>query len=222
MIIDDVLAYGAAAGDPSGLTGLSGWVAGVIDALGPTGVGLLVALENLFPPIPSEVILPLAGFLSGQGRMSLPLAIMAATVGSVVGALVLYEAGRLLGPQRLRAVVRWLPLVEVGDVDRSEAWFARYGTKAVLLGRLVPVVRSLVSIPAGIDGMPRVPFLIYTGVGSAVWNAALIGAGYGLGSAWQNVGDYSGILNTVVVVAIVLAVLWFVVNRLRKRRGRQA
>lgn len=202
---------------------LAGWVADVISALGLPGVAALVALENVFPPVPSEVVLPLAGFLSGRGAVPLALTVVAATVGSVVGALVLYAAGRRLGRDRLRAVAQRLPLVHGRDVDRAGAWFDRYGDRAVLFGRVVPLVRSGVSIPAGVARMPLGRFVAYTAVGSAVWNAALIGAGYALGSAWQSVGPYSGALNNAVLAALALAAAVFVVRRLRGRRtGRSA
>lgn len=200
---------------PSELTGLSGWVSDVMIALGAPGVGVLVALENLFPPIPSEVILPLAGFLAGRGQMSLVLAVVWATAGSVVGALALYAAGRWLGAARLRRVADRMPLVHVEDVDKSQIWFDRHGGKAVLLGRLVPLVRSLVSIPAGVQRMPLGSFVAYTALGSLLWNAGLIGAGYALGNAWQSVGDYSGYLNNAVLVSLGGAAAWFVVRRLR-------
>jgi membrane protein DedA with SNARE-associated domain len=121
----------------SDLTGIAGWVVDVIAALGAVGVGLLVALENVFPPIPSEVVLPPAGFLAGQGRMPVAVVIVAA-VGSVVGALILYWAGAGLGRQRVRRIVDRMPLVDLKDLERAEGWFDNHGGKAVLLGRLVP------------------------------------------------------------------------------------
>ena len=149
------------------LSGLAGWVLDVIQAMGAAGVAALVALENVFPPLPSEVILPLAGFLAGQGKLSLAAVIVAATVGSVVGALVLYWAGAALGRERLRRIAERTPLMDADDVDRAQAWFDRHGRTAVLAGRLVPGVRSLISIPAGVSRMPLLPFLAYTTLGSA-------------------------------------------------------
>jgi membrane protein DedA with SNARE-associated domain len=200
------------------LTGLAGWVSDVIEALGPLGVGLLVALENLFPPIPSEVVLPLAGFLAGQGRMALPLVIAAATAGSLVGALALYALGATLGRERLARALERLPLADADDLDRAERWFERYGGTAVLTGRLVPVVRSLVSVPAGVDGFPLLRFSVYTLLGSAVYNTVLIVLGYHLGRRWKSVGEYSSLLSYAVVGLIVLAVVVVVVRRLRSRR----
>ncbi|HEY0217445.1 MAG TPA: DedA family protein [Cellulomonas sp.] len=205
------------AADPE-LTGLAGWVVSVVDALGPAGVGLLVALENLFPPIPSEVVLPVAGYVAGQGQMSLLWAIVGATVGAVVGALLLYLLGAWLGRERLRRWLERIPLMEVEDLDRAEAWFARHGGAAVLIGRCVPVVRSLVSIPAGLERMPVGRFLAYTAIGSAVWNSGLVIAGYVLGSQWEDVGHYSDYINYAVYLAIAVVVVRFVWTRLRRRR----
>lgn len=202
------------------LTGLVGVAADVIDALGEVGVGLLVLAENLFPPIPSELVLPLAGFLAAQGRLSLTLTILAATVGSVLGALALYEAGRRLGVRRVRAIVGRLPLMQVEDVDRSVAWFARHGQKAVLLGRCLPVVRSLISVPAGVAHMPRWRFTLLTGVGSLVWNTAFVGGGYALGAQFDRVEEYSGYLDLAVYAAVAVLLVLGVRRALRDRRER--
>lgn len=208
----------AASETGTGLTGLSGWVAEVLTALGAPGVGLLALLETVFPPVPSEVVLPLAGFLAQQGRMGLAAVLVAATVGSVAGALVLYEAARRLGEERAVRLLARLPLVDASDARAATAWFARYGRWAVLLGRLVPGVRSLVSLPAGAAGMPVVPFAVLTAVGSLVWNALLVGAGYALGTRWEAVEQYAGLLDRVVVAASVAGLTWLVVRRVRAGR----
>jgi membrane protein DedA with SNARE-associated domain len=207
-----------AAADPE-LTGLAGWVVDVVDALGPVGVGLLVALENLFPPIPSEVVLPVAGYVASQGSMSLAWAIVGATLGAVLGAWLLYLIGAGLGRVRIRRWLERIPLMEVEDLDRAEAWFVRHGGKAVLIGRCVPVVRSLISVPAGIERMPMGRFLVYTTIGSAVWNSALVIAGYVLGAQWEDVGHYSDYLNYAVYLVIAVVVVRFVWTRLRRRRA---
>lgn len=199
------------------LTGLAGWIADTIEALGPLGVGLLVALENLFPPIPSEVVLPLAGFIAGQGRMSVALAIAAATAGSVLGALLLYSAGAGLGLARLQRVADRVPLLDRGDLDRAEHWFDRHGGKAVLVGRLVPVVRSLISVPAGVERMPLLRFTAYTAVGSGAYNTFLITLGYVLGDKWQTVGRYSSYINYAVIAGMLLAIGVFIARRLRRK-----
>jgi membrane protein DedA with SNARE-associated domain len=204
------------------LGGVAGWAISLMEALGGPGVGLAIALENLFPPIPSEVILPLAGFTASQGDLSLAGALVWTTVGSVVGALTLYGLGALLGLRRLRAIAVRMPLVEAADIDKTVAWFERHGTKAVLFGRMLPIFRSLISIPAGLDRMPLLLFTALTLAGSAIWNTVLVLAGYYLGERWEVVEDYAGILQYVVIAAVVAALAWFVVSRLRTQRARRA
>jgi len=197
--------------------GIAGWATDLMDTLGAPGAGLAVALENLFPPLPSEVILPLAGFTASQGQMSLLAAIFWTTLGSVVGAAALYYVGGLLGRDRTRAIAARLPLVKLSDIDRTEAWFARHGTKAVFFGRMIPIFRSLISVPAGIERMPLPTFLSLTAVGSLIWNAAFVLAGYQLGEKWQQVEAYAGVLQKVVIVAVVVALGYFVATRLRRK-----
>jgi membrane protein DedA with SNARE-associated domain len=211
----------AAGSDQSGLTGLAGLITDIIAALGPIGVGALVALETVFPPIPSELVLPLSGYLASRGQMSLATVTIAATVGSLVGALVLYWVGAALGKRRLRRLAERTPLVEVGDLERAEQWFDHHGGRAVLIGRVVPVVRSLVSVPAGVEGMPLPRFILYTTIGSGVYNLVLVGSGWLLGSRWRTVEQYSNYLNYAIYAAIALAVGLFVVKRLRRRGANQ-
>jgi membrane protein DedA with SNARE-associated domain len=202
--------------------GVAGWAIRIMETLGAPGAGVAVALENLFPPIPSEVILPLAGFTASQGDMSLLAAIAWTTLGSVAGALVLYWIGALVGPERIRAVAARLPLVKVSDIDRTEAWFRRHGRKTVFLGRMVPLFRSFVSIPAGVERMPMATFLVLTTLGSLIWNTLFVLAGYFLGEQRQIIEDYAGTYQNLVLAAGTLAVLAFVVVRLRAaRRNRQ-
>ncbi len=204
---------------------LAAWAVDVIDRLGYVGLALLIALENLFPPIPSEVILPLAGFLTNDGRMNFFLALVAATVGSVAGALVLYWVGRAIGEERLRGAVRrwgkWIRLKET-DVDRADAWFDRHGGRAVVLCRVVPLVRSLISIPAGLRRMPLGRFVLYTTIGSAVWNALLIGAGWLLGDNWEVVEQYIGYLQYAVLLAGLAVVGWWMWTRVVRPRTSRA
>jgi len=215
-VYGDVLSATAPASQQE-LSGLAGWVVGVVDALGVAGIGLLVAAENVFPPIPSEVILPLGGYLAGQGRLSFWAVLVAATVGSVLGALALYALGGVLGRERLRNLVDRLPLVEVADLDRAEGWFHWHGTSAVLIGRVIPVVRSLISVPAGVERMSVVHFLLLTTLGSTVWNALFVTLGFQVGERWTSVGDYSSIINAVVLVVLAGLLAVFVVRRLRSR-----
>lgn len=199
------------------LTGLSGWVADVMVALGVWGVGLLTALETLFPPIPSEVVLPLAGYLAERGRMGLLAVVVSATVGGLFGALVLYEVARRLGQERAARLVAHIPLVDREDVDRAVGWFARHGAASVFFGRLIPGVRSLISLPAGAAAMPLARFIVFTTAGTLVWNVLLVGAGYLLGSQWQQAEQYSNYLNYALYTAMVCCVGWLVVRRIRKR-----
>jgi len=200
--------------------GLAGLVTGLVERFGEPGAGLAVALENLFPPIPSEVILPLAGFAAGQGRMSLFGAIVWTTLGSVLGAMALYYVGVVLGRDRVRAIAARLPLVKLADVDRTEAWFVRHGSKAVFFGRMIPLFRSLISIPAGLERMPVGRFLMYTTLGSLIWNTVFVLAGYLLGENWRAVEPYVGTFQNLVIAGCVLAAGYFVAARLtRKRRN---
>jgi membrane protein DedA with SNARE-associated domain len=208
----------AAGSSFSGLGGLAGWVLDVIDALGAPGVAALVALENVFPPIPSEVVLPLAGFLAGAGQLSLLAVIAAATVGSVVGAGLLYWAGAALGRTRLDGFADRMPLMEPADIDKASDWFDRHGRSAVLIGRLVPGVRSLISVPAGVARMPVGWFLLYTTVGSAAFNTALILLGHQLGSRWKSIGEYSDPINYTVYAVLGLLLAVAVTRRIRSRR----
>ncbi|MGD6742457.1 DedA family protein [Streptomyces sp. BH106] len=209
------LVTSAAAAEPT--TGIAGWAAHLVDVLGGPGAGLAIALENLFPPLPSEVILPLTGFAAGQGAISLASALFWTTLGSVVGAAVLYWIGRVIGRERMYALWGRIPLVKVSDLEKTEAWFQRHGTKAVLLGRMVPIFRSLISIPAGVERMPLPVFLSLTAVGSLVWNSVLILAGYWLGDQWDLVETYVGVISKVVLGAALVALVAYLVVRLRGR-----
>ena len=205
-----------------GLSGIASWVTDVVEKLGYIGLLLMIALENVFPPIPSEVVLPLAGFLTGQGRMWFPGAVLAATIGSLLGALVLYYAGYYFGERRVRALVRrfgkWAMISEA-DIDKADVWFDRHDREAVLIGRLFPVVRSLISIPAGIRHMRMGKFLLYTAIGSAVWNSVLIGIGWILGDNWEVVEEYVGYLQYLVILGVLAAILWFVYRKFQQRNA---
>lgn len=184
----------------------------VIEQLGYVGVALLVVAENVFPPIPSEIVLPFAGFVAQRGSESVVIMILAATVGSVGGALIMYWIAAVIGDERLHAFTRrfgkWVQIREA-DLNRAEEWFDRHATSAVLLGRCVPLIRSVVSIPAGFRRMKLVPYIAYTFAGSLVWNILLIGAGALLGDNWERVGSYVGIFQWVVIVLVAVAVVRF-------------
>ncbi|NCZ89412.1 MAG: DedA family protein [Actinobacteria bacterium] len=205
------------------MSNLATWVQDVIESLGYLGVALLVIAENLFPPIPSEIVLPFAGFVARRGDGSVVVMVLAATVGSVVGALILYAIAAAIGPERIHSFVvrfgKWFGVKE-SDMVRAEEWFDRRSNAAVLIGRCVPLIRSLVSIPAGFRRMNFARFALLTAIGSAVWNVALIGAGAALGDQWDRVGDYVGIFQWVVIAALVVAVARFSLLKLRARRSR--
>ncbi|NJQ14927.1 DedA family protein [Streptomyces bohaiensis] len=208
----------ARAAEPTEVGGVAGFFVDLMEAIGGPGAGIAVAAENLFPPLPSELFLPLAGFTAGQGGMTLAEALIWTTLGSLVGAVALYWIGAAIGRDRLRAVVARMPLVKVADFDRTEQWFARHGTKAVFFGRMIPVFRSLISVPAGVERMPMPTFVLLTTAGSAVWNTALVLLGYSLGDNWHRVEGYTGVLEKLVLGAVAVAVLWFLVTRLRRRQ----
>lgn len=205
----------AASAGGSDLGGLAGWAVGLMERLGGFGAGLVVALENLFPPIPSEVILPLAGFTASQGDFTLFSAIGWTTAGSMVGAWIMYGLGAAFGRQRMYAVWERLPLVRTEDLERTEAWFAKHGTKAVFFGRMVPLFRSLISVPAGLERMSLVLFSVLTLLGSLIWNVLFVLLGYFLGEQWPRIEPYSNTFQRIVIVLVVLGVGWFLVNRVR-------
>ncbi len=207
--------------DGSALGGVADWAVNLMETIGAPGAGLAIALENLFPPLPSEVILPLAGFTASRGNFSLFEAILWTTLGSVVGAYALYTLGAWLGRDRMRRLVSRVPLIDLEDVDRVEAWFDRHGYKAVFFGRMIPIFRSLVSIPAGIERMPLRMFLLLTTAGSLIWNVIFVLAGFYLGENWHVVEQYAGIFQRIVIVAVVLFVVYFVFTKVRKHRARK-
>lgn len=193
----------------------------IVDRLGELGIGLLIFLENVVPPVPSEVILPLAGFRARTGALNVWLAWPAATAGSVLGAIVLYGLGAWLGYDRLHALAgkRWFFLTSQKDLDRGQRIFGRHGGKVVLLGRCVPVIRSLVSIPAGIVRMPLPRFLLLTAVGSGVWNALFIGLGWYLGDNWDRVQTWLGPVTYVVLGLALVGLVWLAVRKVRAHRA---
>lgn len=209
-----------AAAASSELGGVAGWVVDVIESIGALGVGVLILLENVFPPLPSEVVLAFAGFSVSQGVLNGPLAWAAATAGSLAGAYVLYAVGALVGYERLHDLAgrRWFVLFTQTDLRRGERFFARHGSKVVLLARVVPLLRSIVSVPAGITRMPLGRFTALTVVGSGVWNALFLYAGYKLGVRWDEVGQYLQPVSYAVVVAVLLALVALTVRTLRRRR----
>ncbi len=200
------------------LSGLADWARDMVVSAGYAGIFLAMVIENVFPPIPSEIVLPLAGYEVAQGELSFVGTIAAATLGSVVGALILYAVGRYGGRP---LVERWGTILRVGaaDLDRAEGWFGRFGDRVVLGARVVPLARSVVSIPAGMMRMPLVRFTVLTTIGSLVWNLVLVGAGYQLGANWERVSDIAGRYSDAAVVVIALCLVIGLFWLLRRRRA---
>jgi membrane protein DedA with SNARE-associated domain len=198
--------------------GITGFLLDLVNSLGPVGVGLSILLETVIPPIPSEAVLGAAGVLIRSGDMNIVPVILFATLGSLLGATFFYWVGRALGPRRSHAFLDRLPLVETEDVDRTFQWFEKHGRSAVFFGRMVPIVRSFVSVPAGVVRMPFGQFLLYTAGGSLIWNSVLIGLGVAAGDFIQNNLKY---MDYAVVAAVVLGVGWMVYRRVTEiYRGR--
>ena len=198
----------AASSDQGGITG---FLLDMVERLGAVGVGFAILLETVIPPIPSEAVLGLAGVLINDGRLSVVPVVLFATLGSILGAGFFYYVGRALGPRRSHAFLDRLPLVETADVDRTFAWFERHGRSAVFFGRMVPIVRSFISVPAGVVRMPFWQFLVFTAGGSLIWNSLLIGLGVAAGDF---VRDNLHYLDYAVVVAVVAFVAWFLYKKL--------
>ncbi|WP_369256514.1 DedA family protein [Geodermatophilus amargosae] len=207
----------AASSDQGGLTA---WLLSLVDSLGPIGVGFSILLETVIPPIPSEAVLGAAGVLI-DSPWAFVAVVGAATIGSILGAVFFYYIGRALGPRRSHAFLDRLPLVETADVDKTFAWFERHGRSAVFFGRMVPIVRSFISVPAGVVRMPFGQFVLYSAAGSLIWNAVLVTLGW---LARDFIEANLHYLDYVVVAVVVLAVAYLVYKRvkdIRHHRRRQ-
>ena len=195
------------------------WITGIIAQLGYAGVAFLMFAENVFPPIPSELIMPLAGFNAARGEMSVAGVLLAGVAGSVAGVYLWYAVGRRIGSDRMRGLTerhgRWLTLTPE-EFDRAEAWFERHGPAAVAFGRLLPTVRTLISVPAGVARMGRWRFLIYTTLGTTVWNGFLTAAGYLLESQYERVQAWLNPVSTAVVIGLVAFYLYRVFTYKRR------
>ncbi|MFS0735368.1 DedA family protein [Microbacterium sp. 1P10UB] len=216
-----VMAAAAAGADPHNFTGIVGFGVNLMYGIGEWGVGVFTFLETVFPPIPSELILPLAGFLTHDNGMNFGLLVLTSTLGAYLGAVVLYALGAWAGLERS---IRWLsrlPLVDRSDFERAASWFSRHSRSAVFFGRLIPGVRSLISLPAGAERMNFWRFSLLTVAGSAIWNALLIGGGVLLGTQYDLVERYSNLLSYLVYAAIGGVVVYLVIRQLRRSAARR-
>lgn len=192
------------------------WIVNLMEVLGGPGVGLAILLENVFPPIPSEVVLPLGGFTAAQGSVTFASVLIWSIIGSVAGAYVLYGVGAWLGAERLRKIADWMWLVKASDVDASLEFFDRHGKASIFFGRLIPGIRSLISIPAGLDRMSLVTFGLWTTLGSGIWNTILVSLGYALGDRWEMVTEYVDAYSKVAYVILLLIIVGFLVFFIRR------
>lgn len=198
------------------------WIEQLILTLGYPGIALIMAVETIFPPIPSELVMPLAGFLAADGTMNFWGVVLSGTLGSVVGAMVLYWAGLYANETIVRRLVRRYGryfLIDENDVNKTLATFTRFGPAAVFIGRLIPLVRSLISIPAGMERMNPVMFVALTTLGTALWSGILTYAGMVLGQNWNQVVEWISQYQKVVLVGIGLVAILFVVYKLRQVRS---
>lgn len=199
----------------------------IMNQFGYLGVCFLIAVENIFPPIPSEVILTFGGFMTTCTRLTVPGVVIFSTIGSAIGAVVLYWAGTVLNRERLEALTKGKLFKVLGfekeDVEKTLGWFDKHGKKAILLGRCVPIIRSLVSVPAGMAGISMPLFLTYTVIGSTIWNILLVSLGAILGASWEVVlvyiGRYSAFIRTVLIVGVLFLVIRFMWRRIGKNKA---
>lgn len=184
---------------------ISEWVLIIMEQFGLLGVTVMMFLENVFPPIPSELIMPAAGFAAAMGKMNLVLVIISGTLGSVLGALPLYYLGTVFDEKRLFSLAEKYGkyvLVKPSDVTNAQDWFHKYGKTVIFFGRMIPAIRSLISIPAGMARMPMLPFLVLTAIGSAIWTTILAYAGYILGANYEQVETFIEPISKIVVIVV--------------------
>ena len=184
---------------------ISEWVLIIMEQFGLLGVTVMMFLENVFPPIPSELIMPAAGFAAAMGKMNLVLEIISGTLGSVLGALPLYYLGTVFDEKRLFSLAEKYGkyvLVKPSDVTNAQDWFHKYGKTVIFFGRMIPAIRSLISIPAGMARMPMLPFLVLTAIGSAIWTTILAYAGYILGANYEQVETFIEPISKIVVIVV--------------------
>ncbi|WP_339230924.1 DedA family protein [Oceanobacillus sp. FSL K6-2867] len=203
---------------------MENWVTDIMEKLGYLGVYLMMVLENVFPPIPSEIVLPFGGFLTTYTDLTVLGVVVAATAGSVIGAMILYSIGMLLDIERLERIVdRWGHILRLKkeDVRKADAWFDKYGYWTVLFCRMVPIVRSLISIPAGMAQMNFWLFLLFTTIGTIMWNIILITLGAALGANWQNIIGFMNLYKDFVYAALIIGTILFIIWLIWKKRKRK-
>jgi membrane protein DedA with SNARE-associated domain len=203
---------------------MQSWITEFMEQFGYLGIFLMITLENVFPPIPSEIILPFGGFMTTYSDLTIPGVIAAATAGSVLGAVILYGIGRLLDVDRLEKIVgRWGHLLRVKkeDIRKADAWFDKYGYWTVLFCRMIPLIRSLISIPAGMSHMNFWLFLLFTTLGTLIWNIILVSVGAVLGSSWENILHFMDIYSNVTYALIALGMAAFALLFIRRMRKSQ-
>lgn len=203
---------------------MENWITNIMEQFGYLGILLMMALENLFPPIPSEIVLPFGGFLTTYTNITVWGVVIAATIGSLLGAVILYWIGTLLDVDRLERIIkRWgrIARIKVEDVHKADAWFDKYGYWTVLIGRMVPVVRSLISIPAGMSNMRFGLFMLFTVIGTLIWNSILITVGVILGESWHDITSFMDLYSDIVYffLAVIFAILLYLYFR-KKRQHR--
>lgn len=192
-----------------------------MEQFGYLGVAFLIMIENLFPPIPSEVILTFGGFMTTTTELNIPLMIVAATIGAVVGAAILYGIGTLLDVERLDKIVdKYGNILRIthADIHKADSWFDRYGFWTVFFCRFVPLIRSLISLPAGMANMNFGLFLLFTTVGTVIWNTVLIYLGAAVGSQWETIVHYMDIYSNIAYVIIAIIGIAVIIWYIRKRK----
>lgn len=203
---------------------MQNWITDIMEQFGYVGIFLLIAVENVFPPIPSEVILTFGGFMTTYTDLSIAGVVAAATLGSILGAVILYGIGLLLDVERLEKIVdRWGHILRVKkeDIHRADAWFDKYGYWTVLFCRMVPLIRSLISIPAGMSNMKFGMFLLFTTIGTLVWNVVLVTIGAILGDSWEDILSFMDVYSNIAYALIAVAAVVFVTLYIRKRRKKK-
>lgn len=196
---------------------MESWITSVMEQFGYFGIALLILVENVFPPIPSEVILTFGGFMTTKSELSIFGVVVASTIGSVGGAVILYWIGRILNVERLERIIekcgKYLMLTKE-DVRKADAWFDKYGPWTVFFCRFIPLIRSLISIPAGMSGMNQWLFLVLTTLGTLIWNLVLVLVGAKVGNNWHQIVNYmdvySNIMYVVIAVSAVIFIIWFI------------